>query len=174
MKTIIILIIFTIGTLVSCAKIEHLAESLPFGRTKTVDAGYGDDPASMIASETAIRNNIEHFINKQTIYETVYFGPNSAILDEAAKEILWKKILWLEENPATVVVIEGHSDSLGSETANLIMGERRSESVKAFLIELGIADERLITVSYGEERLADSGETEEGRAKNRRVTFSIR
>jgi outer membrane protein OmpA-like peptidoglycan-associated protein len=72
------------------------------------------------------------------------------------------------------VVIEGHSDKSGDETANLIVGERRAESVRNFLVKMGVDGKRLITVSYGEEHLADPGNTKEGQAKNRRVTFSIR
>lgn len=158
---------------VSCAKIEHLAESFSF-KDSVVEPGFGDDPAGMIAQQTAIRNSVEPFISSQTIYETVYFEPNSATLNSTAKEILWRKIMWLEENPDTALVIEGHSDSLGSENDNLVMGERRAESVKAFFVELGVPSEQLITISYGEELLADQSETEEGQAKNRRVTFSIR
>lgn len=139
-----------------------------------VEPGYGDAPADMIALQTAIRSSMEPFIDSKTIYENVYFKPNSAVLDNAGKEILWKKILWLVENPGMALVIEGHSDRLGSEIANLIMGQRRAASVKVFFVEMGIPDEQLVTISYGEERLADPGETEESRAKNRRVSFSIR
>jgi len=163
------------GAMISCAKINFLDGSFLLDRKKlTVDAGYGNDPASMIASQIVIRNRLEPFIDSKTIFEKVYFGPYSTELDEDAKGILWKKILWLEENPSTVVVIEGHSDKSGNEIANLVVGERRAESVKAFLVEMGIDARRLITVSYGEERLADTGKTKESHIKNRRVTFSIR
>lgn len=174
MKITSILMIPILLALISCAKIEHLTSSLLSDKEKQAEAGYGEDPASMIAFETAVRNSIEPFIDAETIYENVYFGPNSAELDETAKAVLWKKILWLEENPDTVVVIQGHSDYVGPETDNLIMGERRAESVQAFWVELGVDPERLITVSYGEERLADWGKSPESHAKNRRVSFAIR
>jgi peptidoglycan-associated lipoprotein len=163
------------GSLISCANIKFMDGILGSSMdTMTVKEGYGVDPASMIASEIVIRNKLEPFVNAKTIFEKVYFGPYSTDVDERAKEILWKKILWLEENPNTVVVIAGHSDKSGAETANLIVGQRRAESVKNFLVEMGVDGKRLITVSYGEEHLADSGNTQESQANNRRVTFSIR
>jgi peptidoglycan-associated lipoprotein len=167
----IILMSIIFGSLISCANIKFLGSGKD---TMTVKEGYGVDPASMIAAEIATRNKFEPFVNAKTIFEKVYFGPYSTDVDAGAKEILWKKILWLEENPDTVVVIEGHSDKSGDETANLIVGERRAESVRNFLVKMGVDGKRLITVSYGEEHLADPGNTKEGQAKNRRVTFSIR
>ncbi len=167
----IILIAILLGCILACSKIEILARS--FSSEQNVEAGFGDDPASKIAYESVVRNQIEPFIDSETIYEKVYFGPNSAILSETAKEILWKKILWLEENPNTVLVIQGHSDTLGKEVDNLIMAQRRAESVKSFLVSLGVNEERLMAVSYGEEYPADTSSTEESHAKNRRVTFSI-
>jgi peptidoglycan-associated lipoprotein len=167
----IILMSIILGSLFACANIKFLGSGKD---TMTVKEGYGVDPASMIATDIVTRNKFEPFVNSKTIFEKVYFGPNSADIDAHAKEILWKKILWLEENPNTVVVIEGHSDKSGDETANLIVGERRAESVRNFLVKMGVDGKRLITVSYGEEHLADPGNTKEGQAKNRRVTFSIR
>jgi outer membrane protein OmpA-like peptidoglycan-associated protein len=167
--------IIIFGCISACAKVPFLNEAFFSVKEKiTVGAGYGNDPASMIASQIVIRNNLDPFIDSKTIFENVYFGPYSTELDDDAKGILWKKILWLEENPSTVMVIEGHSDKSGHETANLIMGMRRAASVKTFFIERGVDKRRLITVSYGEERLADRGKTNESHAKNRRVTFSIR
>ena len=170
----IILIIISLESILSCTKIELFAKSFSSSQEKVEEAGFGDDPASRIAAETVVRNSLEFFIDSETIYENIYFGPNSADLDEAAKAILWKKILWLEENPGMVLVIEGHSDSSGPETDNLVMGIRRADSVKKFLIELGANSERLITISYGEEHLVDMGKNAESQAKNRRVSFSIR
>jgi outer membrane protein OmpA-like peptidoglycan-associated protein len=174
-KLSVSLMIIIFGCINACAKITFLDGAFfSYKEEVTVDAGYGNDPASMIAFQIVIRNNLDPFVDSGTIFENVYFGPYSIGLDENAKGALWKKILWLEENPNTVVVIEGHSDKSGHETANLVMGMRRAASVKTFFVERGIDKRRLITVSYGEERLVDTGKTNESHAKNRRVSFSIR
>lgn len=167
-----VLVFLFVVNLFSCAGL-HLSEE-SFSSQQTIDSGYGSDIAGKIAFETVVRNSIEPFVDSQTIYEKIYFGPNSAVLEDTAKEILWKKILWLEENPGKVLVIEGHSDTSGKEVSNLIMGYRRAESARKYLIELGADQRKVIAVSYGEEHPADLGRSKESHAKNRRVSFSIR
>jgi peptidoglycan-associated lipoprotein len=94
-------------------------------------------------------------------------------LSAQAQEILRKKAQWLKENSAVSVTIEGHCDNRGTNEYNLALGDRRAYSAKVFLIDLGIAETRLQTLSFGEERPLDPGETEEAWAKNRRAHFVI-
>jgi peptidoglycan-associated lipoprotein len=105
--------------------------------------------------------------------EDIYFKKGNYSLSPEAKEILMKKARWLQDNPDTSVIIQGHSDEPGSAEFNLALGEKRAGKVKTFLIKLGISSSRLIPVSYGRERPADSGENKEDRARNRRVHFVI-
>lgn len=70
------------------------------------------------------------------------------------------------------IVLEGHCDERGTEEYNLALGERRSVSVKNYLVSLGIDNGRLYTISYGEERPAAEGHNEEAWSKNRRVQLS--
>ena len=90
-----------------------------------------------------------------------------------AQETLRKKAQWLKENSAVSVTIEGHCDNRGTNEYNLALGDRRAYSAKVFLIDLGIAETRLQTLSFGEERPLDPVETEEAWAKNRRAHFVI-
>ncbi len=103
--------------------------------------------------------------------EDVYFEYDSASLLSAAQETLQKKGEWLQNNADVSVIIEGHADSRGTIEYNLALGERRAESAKAFLVDLGIDQSRLITVSYGEERPLDLGQNEAAWTKNRRAHF---
>jgi peptidoglycan-associated lipoprotein len=80
---------------------------------------------------------------------------------------------WLRINPDIEIIIEGHCDERGTNEYNLALGDRRAESVKVFLLDLGINNSRLKTISYGEERPADSEHTETAWAKNRRAHFLI-
>jgi peptidoglycan-associated lipoprotein len=72
-----------------------------------------------------------------------------------------------------VVTIEGHCDDRGTPEYNLALGERRAVAVKTFLVSLGIAPDRIRTVSYGNEFPFDPGKNEEAYAKNRRGHFVI-
>ncbi len=105
--------------------------------------------------------------------ENVYFEFDSAALDYTAQELLKQKSVWLTDNPDVNVVIEGHTDERGTNAYNLALGERRAESVKAYLTDLGIDAARMTTISYGEEKPVAMEQTEEAWAKNRRVEFVL-
>ena len=80
----------------------------------------------------------------------------------------------LAKNPTTVIRLEGHSDSLGDEKANLELSQRRAESVKQVLTTLyAIPESRIMVTAYGESRPLVSNNTEEGRLRNRRVTMTV-
>ena len=69
------------------------------------------------------------------------------------------------------ITIEGHADDRGTNEYNLALGDRRAESAKSFLIDMGIEAYRISTVSYGEERPLCTEQTEECWANNRRDQF---
>lgn len=106
--------------------------------------------------------------------EDILFEFDSASLSIEAQEILRKKAEWLRENPKARVTIEGHCDERGTSEYNLALGDRRAYSAKVFLVDLGIEESRLATISYGEERPIDSNSSEEAWAKNRRDHFVIK
>lgn len=105
--------------------------------------------------------------------ENIHFDFDNASLDAQAQETLKQKAEWLQDNPDANVVIEGHCDDRGTNAYNLALGERRAESAKTFLVNLGISGARLTTISYGEERPIAMGNNEEAWAKNRRAAFVL-
>ena len=119
-------------------------------------------------TESAVMAAKKAFVN-----EDVYFEYDRYDLLPAAQEVLRKKAEWLQRNPGVPVYVEGHCDERGTNEYNLALGDRRAESAKSFLVDLGISASRLTTISYGEERPIDSGQNEEAWAKNRRAHFVI-
>ncbi len=105
------------------------------------------------------------------ILDTVFFEFDQATLTDAAKETLVRDANWLRTNADVRVQVEGNADERGTPEYNLALGERRAAAVKSYLASLGIDNSRLVTISYGEERPADSGHSEDAWAKNRRVDF---
>lgn len=105
--------------------------------------------------------------------EDIYFEFDSSTLTPAAQDNLLKKAEWLRENSDVTVTIEGHCDARGTNEYNLALGDRRAESAKAFLVDLGIDAMRLTTISYGEERPVCNQQNEECWAKNRRGNFVV-
>ncbi len=105
--------------------------------------------------------------------ELVHFEFDSAALTGEAREILQRKAAFLKKHPEVQVTIEGHCDQRGSSDYNLGLGQRRADSVKNYLMDLGIPGNRLATISYGKEQPLDPGLNEEAWAKNRRAHLVI-
>jgi peptidoglycan-associated lipoprotein len=112
-------------------------------------------------------------ISDMVMQEDIHFDFDKSILTPAAQDNLMQKAEWMRENPDAMVTIEGHCDDRGTPEYNLALGDRRAESAKAFLVDLGIDASRLITISYGEERPVDPRQNEEAWAKNRRDHFAV-
>lgn len=105
--------------------------------------------------------------------DNIYFPFDSAALSSEAQAKLREKADWLRRYPEVSVIIEGHCDERGTSEYNLALGDRRAESAKRFLVNLGISPARLTTISYGEERPVDPGHNEAAWARNRRGHFVI-
>ncbi|MBU2489281.1 MAG: peptidoglycan-associated lipoprotein Pal [Proteobacteria bacterium] len=103
----------------------------------------------------------------------IYYAFDSADLSSEAQRILREKADFLKKYPDTRIVIEGHCDERGSNEYNLALGERRAESAKKFLVDLGVASSRMSTISYGEEKPAAMGHGEDAWSLNRRSEFAV-
>lgn len=106
--------------------------------------------------------------------QDIHFAYDSSELSSMAKIILGEKAQWLNNNYSETVIIEGHCDERGTIEYNLALGERRAQSAKAYLVNLGISASRLKTLSYGEEKPIASGENESSYKKNRRAHFVLK
>ncbi|MBX6324237.1 MAG: peptidoglycan-associated lipoprotein Pal [Rhodospirillaceae bacterium] len=105
--------------------------------------------------------------------DTVYFGFDRYDLTPEAQAQLQKQAAWLKTYPNVSVIIEGHCDERGTREYNLALGERRANAVRDYLIALGIAPNRLQTISYGKERPAVIAFDEAGYALNRRAVTVV-
>lgn len=103
----------------------------------------------------------------------IHFAFDSYDLDEEARSILQGTAEWLRENPKSRVEIEGHTDERGTVEYNLALGARRAKAAKDYLVTLGIAANRLATISYGEELPLCREHTEACWAENRRCHFVV-
>ncbi len=126
------------------------------------------------AADTSGDDRAAAMARNQFLSEHVPYAFDSAALSPMAQSILRRKAAWLNDNRGGAVVIQGHCDERGTAEYNLALGERRAESARAYLIDLGIASSRLSTISYGEERPLDPRSNEEAWAKNRRSQFVIK
>ena len=110
---------------------------------------------------------------RATLEEVVRFDFDQATITAEAEQLLRAKLPILRDSTAFLLLLEGHADERGSIEYNLALGGRRAESVRDFLMGLGISADRLTTTSFGEERpLVDRSDLEVW-AQNRRVEFVI-
>ena len=103
----------------------------------------------------------------------VTFAFNSADLNAQFYPVLDKVAETLKEYDKSVVEVAGHTDSVGSDTYNQTLSERRANSVADYLSGHGMTRTRMVTIGAGEGHPVASNDTEEGRADNRRVEITI-
>jgi len=107
------------------------------------------------------------------INQDVYFAYDSSALDAQAQGVLKSKADFLRSNSNAAVTIEGHCDERGTSEYNMALGQKRADSVKKFLINLGVSASRMNTVSFGKERPVEQGHNEAAWSKNRRAHFVL-
>jgi len=105
--------------------------------------------------------------------ENIHFAFDSSDLSDEARDILKNNADYLRLKSKLDVTVEGHCDARGTDTYNIALGKRRAESVKKFLVGQGIKTDRIVTVSYGENKPIASGQDETSWAKNRRAQILI-
>lgn len=134
----------------------------------TADAKTGGNYASLSAAEDLTQKAVE----KGHLY-TIYFDYDKYTVRESDMDFLTKNAKWLGINPDIKIRIEGHADERGETDYNLALGDKRARSIRKYLEDMGIGASRLDVVSYGEEKPATDGHSEEAWAKNRRAEFVI-
>jgi peptidoglycan-associated lipoprotein len=105
--------------------------------------------------------------------DRVFFAFDRSDITPEAQETLARQADWLRRYPNVTVTIEGHCDERGTREYNLALGERRAQAAKNVLVAMGIPASRISTISYGKERPAVVGSTEEAYAQNRRAVTVV-
>ncbi len=112
-------------------------------------------------------------LNRAGYLKDVYFETNKSELLPETRDALAANATWLRAHPGVKVTLEGHCDERNTEEYNLALGWRRANATKGYLVSLGVAGQRLDTLSYGEEKPFASCHQEECWMQNRRVHFVI-
>ncbi len=100
--------------------------------------------------------------------DRVFFDFDKYSLGSESRHILEKQAIWLKKYSNVKVAVEGHADERGTREYNLALAERRANSAKDYLVALGVAADRISTISYGKERPVALGSNEASWAQNRR------
>lgn len=154
MKTRFLAVLASLALVPACASTESVEE------------------ASSTTSQAVVEGQNEDFA--QTAKDRVFFGFDKSSLTSEAVNTLKAQAEWLQANPDTNVIVEGHTDDRGTREYNLALGERRAVAVKNYLISRGVDAERIKTISYGKERPAVVGANEAAWAQNRRAVTVVK
>lgn len=108
---------------------------------------------------------------RKATLNVLYFAYDSAEISDAQRATLEENALWMTQNADQRITLEGHTDERGSGEYNLALGERRATQARKYMMQLGADNERMSTLSYGEEKPAAFGSSMEDYRQNRRVEF---
>ena len=116
--------------------------------------------------------NLQAYLQNE-VGDRVYFETDKYNISSASAYVLESQANWLKSTQGFQIIIEGHCDERGTRDYNLALGERRANSVKDFLVSLGVDPGRITVISYGKERPAAEGSTSESYAENRRAVTIV-
>jgi len=128
--------------------------------------------AELSEEEIFLSKSLEE-MNEVAPLQTIHFDFDKFFIRENAKPALEINAKWLKKFSSVKILIEGHCDERGTEEYNFALGEKRAKSTFDYLVSLGIASDRLTTISYGKSQPLDSGHNEIAWQKNRRSQFTI-
>src|SRR5262245_61228428 len=103
---------------------------------------------------------------KITLQVDAFFDFNKATLKPAGKQKIDEVVREMKANPSVKALVEGYTDSIGTQAYNLRLSERRAMAAKDYMVEQGIESSRITTKGYGKEHPIASNATKEGRAQN--------
>lgn len=127
------------------------------------------EPTEAVDTETMMEeDNTQSSLDAVASDSLVYFGYDRYDLTSDGRSNLQSQASWLQDHPTVKITVEGHCDERGTREYNLALGDRRANSVKNYLVALGVDPSRIHTVSYGKERPAVTGSGESSWSKNRR------
>ena len=112
-------------------------------------------------------------INRDSPLKPLFYALDQAEVDAAGQQVLQANADVLKKYSSWQLTVEGHCDERGTAEYNLALGERRAVAARNYLVSLGIAADRIKTVSYGKEFPFDAAHTDEAWAKNRRAHFVV-
>ena len=125
-------------------------------------------PPSASGGESAAE--LVHSLNS----EKISFESGSSDLTDTDRTVLQQAAARLKALPAgTVIDVTGHTDNTGDAAANTKLSQERADLVRAFLVQNGVAADRLVAKGFGSTQPIASNDTEEGRAQNRRIEYRL-
>lgn len=168
---IVLMIISVAFVFAGCKKKEPIPETIP--DTTSPPSTTGEAPPLVEQPTTGEPSTADIFEECTRQLQPVFYDFNRSEVREDQIAALQNnaQVLKSPQCGTVTVLIEGHCDERGTDEYNLALGERRADSAKDYLVSLGIPENRLSTLSYGESRPFAMGSNEDAWAQNRRAHF---
>ena len=144
-------------------------ERRPPRQDKRGSARYGDEPEY---GDEPARGAERRAAGRTPGRTVIYFDYKNDAVSANGLNLLQLHAQFLKANPDAVVTLEGHTDSVAPADYNKRLGMGRAQAVADILIDMGISPSQIVTVSYGEERPAQEGDSETAHSMNRRVEIA--
>ena len=106
-------------------------------------------------------------------FHIIHFSHGTTEVVEADSALLYENLETLQDNTNVDVELAGYTDTIGSDSENMVLSQARADTIKSWLVQQGIASSRLTAVGYGESNPIGDNRTTEGRRLNNRVEFVI-
>lgn len=120
-------------------------------------------------SNAPVPGSQAHFAAAMMGADTIFFETDRFNIDNEDAAALRRQAEYMLQYPTATATVEGHADERGTRDYNLALGERRATAAKNYLVSLGVSENRLRTVSYGEERPVATASTPAAWDRNRRA-----
>ena len=160
----------------TASKTGRARSRLPEGNYRLTISRTGYEPYEQLITYIGDSLNISLVplkVGRKVILHNLFFATGKTQILPQSEQALNELSDFLRDNPTVTIRITGHTDNVGSDKANMTLSEGRAKAVRSEIIKRGIAAERIEAEGKGEtEPIADNA-TEEGRAQNRRVEFTI-
>ena len=140
---------------------------------REAEARAATEAAARVAREAEARAAAAVAAARAAFSAAIYFDLDKSDLTQTARATLDAKLPLLRTNTNVRIRIAGHTDERGSDAYNIALGQRRAAAAKRYLVDNGIAADRIDVVSFGEDRPAAMGSNEAAWSQNRRDEFEI-
>jgi len=166
---------YKIFGLIAAVALVSACESAPTGGSSISGGGMGKDAKPIESFTSPLKSGIKAGSQEDLVRvgDRVWFDYVKFNVDRKGRADLDKQAAWLKANPSVSIIVEGHADERGTREYNLALGERRANSVKDYLISIGVNPARVKTTSYGKERPVAVGSNDDAWRQNRRGVTKV-
>jgi|SRR5580658_3260212 peptidoglycan-associated lipoprotein len=175
-KKIFVLIALASAAVLTAGCASHKPRPQPTSANQTAPSQEGpqtaaDNGANAQGAQGGAGTEVEGPTSAQLQNRTIYFDFDSSEIKQEYNSLITAHARYLAANTNARVRVEGNTDERGSREYNIGLGERRAQAVRRALMLQGVSEMQITTVSYGEERPAVTGHTEEAWSRNRRANI---